>query len=204
MSFLRVLDQLLVPFFLLFLFVGSLGGLVLGGGLLLRTAATLGFIQSMNRWVSTRRATRELELPRQSVLASKWLGLFLLIGGGIAGYLLFARVHVPRAALSLADPRFVTALGVEGAKWLLIAGCAVSVALGLMALFLPATLVKLQERMNRWVSTRAMVPSDSERMRTPLDLLVETYPRAAGWIIALASLAVAVAMGLLIAARWLR
>jgi len=41
-------------------------------------------------------------------------------------------------------------------------------------------------------------------MRTPLDLLVETHPRAAGWIIAAASLAIAVAMGLMIAARWLR
>ena len=204
MSFLRVLDQLLVPFFLLFLLVGSLGGLVLGGGLLLRTAATLGFIQNMNRWVSTRRATRELELPRPSLLPSKWLGLFLLVGGGIAGYLLFARVHVPRAALSLADPRFGTALAVESAKWLLLTGCAVSVVFGAMALFLPGALVKLQERMNRWVSTRTMVPADSERMRSPLDLLVETHPRAAGWIIALASLAVAVAMGLLIAGRWLR
>jgi hypothetical protein len=204
MSFLRVLDQLLVPFFLLFLFVGSLGGLALGGGLLLRTAATLQFMQGMNRWISTRRATRELELPRQMLLPSKWLGVFLLICGGVAGYLLFARVHVPQAALSLANPRFGTALAVESAKWLLIAGCVAALVLGFMTLFLPDALAKLQERMNRWVSTRAMVPADSERMRTPLDLLVETHPRAAGWIIALASLAVAVAMGLLIAGRWLR
>jgi hypothetical protein len=54
------------------------------------------------------------------------------------------------------------------------------------------------------VSTRTLVPAGSERMRTPLDLLVETYPRAAGWIIFAASLLVAVAMAFLIAARWPR
>ena len=204
MSFLRLLDQLVVPFFLLFLLVGSLAGLALGGGLLLRTAATLRFMQSMNRWVSTRRATRELELPREFLRPSKWLGLFLLAGGAVAGYLLVVRVQVPRAALGLADPRFGTALAVESAKWLLVAGCAVSVLLGFLTLFLPNRLAALQERLNRWVSTRSLVPAGSERMRTPLDLLVETYPRAAGWIIAIASLAVAVVMGLLAVGRWLR
>jgi hypothetical protein len=204
MSFFRVLDQLLVPFFLLFLFAGSLGGLALGGGLLLRTAATLRFMQSMNRWVSTRRATRELELPRQGLVPSKGLGVFLLVSGAVAGYLLLVRVHVPRAAFSAADPRFATALAVESIKWLMIAGSAVAIVLGLMALFAPDALARVQERMNRWVSTRALVPADSERMRTPLDLLVETHPRAAGWIIAAASLAIAVAMGLMIMARWLR
>src|SRR5260221_2328897 len=200
----RLIDQLLLALLMLCVLVGSLGGLALGCALLLRTAAAIGFINSMNRWISTRRATRELEVPREGLRPSRLLGLFLVAGGAIAGYFLVIRVQVPRAALSLADPRFVTALGVESARWLLVAGCAVSVALGLMAIFRPNALATLQERMNRWVSTRTLVPADSERMRTPLDLLVETHPRVAGWIIAASSLAVAIAMGLLIAGRWLR
>ena len=41
-------------------------------------------------------------------------------------------------------------------------------------------------------------------MKTPLDRLVEAYPRASGLAIAISSLVVAVAIGLLAAARWLR
>ena len=204
MTFLRVLDQLVVPFLMLFVFAGSLGGFALGCALLLRAATAIRFIHAMNRWISTRRATRELELPRQILLPSRWLGIFLVAGGAAAGYVLLARVQVPRAALSLVDPRFGTALAVESAKWLLVAGCVVSVATGLIALFHPKSLDGLQQRMNRWVSTRTLIPADSERMRMPLDLLVETHPRAAGWIIAASSLLVAVAMGLLMAIRWLR
>lgn len=204
MSFPRVLDQLVVPFLLLFILVGSLGGFALGCGLLLRSVATVGFIHRMNRWVSTRRATRDLELPRQGFLPSKWLGAFLAVGGAFVAYYLIARVQVPRTALSLANPRFGVALAVESIKWLLVAGCLASVLVGVLALFFPATLGVVQARMNRWVSTRTLVPADSERMHTPLDLLVETHPRAAGWMISATSLLVAAAMLVLLYARWLR
>ena len=112
MTFLRVLDQLVVPFLMLFVFAGSLGGFALGCALLLRAATAIRFIHAMNRWISTRRATRELELPRQILRPSRWLGIFLVAGGAAAGYVLLARVQVPRAALSLVDPRFCTALAV--------------------------------------------------------------------------------------------
>jgi hypothetical protein len=158
----------------------------------------------MNRWISTRRATRDLELPRQSLQPSKWLGGVLVVCGTFVAYYLLARVQVPRDALSLASPRFGTALAVEFMKWLLVAGCIASVAFGVLVLFFPAALAAVQGKMNRWVSTRTLVPADSERMRTPLDLLVETHPRASGWIIFASSLLVAAAMLFLIVARWLR
>ena len=204
MTFLRLLDQLIIPFLLIFLLVGSVGGFVLGCALLLRAGSAIRFIQGMNRWVSTRQATRGLEIPRQSLGRSKWLGIFLLAGGAFACYFLLFRLQIPRAALSAADPRFFTALAVESARWLLVAGCLVSFAMGVLVLFFPGTLNRLEAGLNRWVSTRHLLPADTGRMRTPLDLLVEAYPRAAGWIITVSSLVVAAAIGLLAATRWLR
>jgi hypothetical protein len=204
MTFLRLLDQLIIPFLLIFLFVGSLGGVALGCALLLRPAAAIRFIRSMNRWVSMRQATRELEIPREALRPSKWLGIFLIAGGAFACYFLVARLQIPRAAMSVADPKFVTALAVDSARWLLVAGCLVSVAMGILVLFFPGALQALEARLNQWVSTRHLLPPESGRMRTPLDLLVEAYPRAAGWTIAVSSLVVAAAVSLLIAARWLR
>jgi len=68
-------------------------------------------------------------------------------------------------------------------------------------LFFPRLLAAFEARMNRWYSTRQLMPSSGENMKVPLDLLVEGYPRAAGSIIAAASLVVAVAMGILLVAR---
>ena len=204
MTFLRLLEQLLVPFLMLFIFVGSLGGAALGAGLLWRTASTLRLVQGMNRWVSTRRATRPLETPHDVLPRSKWLGAFLVAGGLFAVYYLVVRLQIPRGALSPADPRFATALAVDAARWLLVAGCLVSVVMGAFVLWYPAILDRLEQRLNRWVSTRTMISAEGDRMRTPLDRVVETHPRTAGWLILLSSFAVAVAMGALIAAHWPR
>ena len=55
-------------------------------------------------------------------------------------------------------------------------------------------------RMNRWYSSRRLVATE-ERMLTPLEPHVEAHPRAAGWIIAVASLAIALAMAWLLVTR---
>ena len=112
MTFLRLLDQLVVPFLLIFLFIGSVGGIALGGALLLRAAAAIGFIRSMNRYVSRRKATREISIPRQVLRRSRWLGGLLVLGGAFAGTILLAKLLAPRAAVSVADPRFLTALAI--------------------------------------------------------------------------------------------
>jgi len=204
MTFLRLLDQLIVPFLLIFLFIGSVGGIVLGCALLLHAAPALRFIQSMNRWVSSRKATKGVEIQRQGFGRSKLLGAFLVAGGGLACYFLVYRLQIPRSALSLADPRFVTAVSIDAARWFLAIGCILSVAVGILVLFLPRVLDGLEAAVNRWVSTRNVLPQGGDDMRTPLDRLVAAYPRPAGLAIAVSSLAVAVAIGLLAAARWLR
>src|SRR5260221_12886785 len=97
---------------MLFVLVGSLGGLALGCALLLRTAAAIGFINSMNRWISTRRATRELEVPREGLRPSRLLGLFLVGGGGRAGSFPVLRGQVPPRPPSPRQPRILTPPGV--------------------------------------------------------------------------------------------
>jgi hypothetical protein len=86
-------------------------------------------------------------------------------------------------------------------KWFLVAGSVLAVAVGILMLFFPRALAAFEAGMNRWYSTRKLVPTGSESMKFPLELLVEASPRASGWIIAAASLVVAVAMGILVVAR---
>ena len=109
-------------------------------------------------------------------------------------YFLIVRLQIPRSALSLSDPRFPMAFAIDLARWVLAFGCVVSVAMGILVLFLPRVLDSLETHVNRWVSTRNALPPGGDDMRTPLDLLVAAYPRAAGIAITVSSLVVAVAI----------
>src|SRR5712692_6260711 len=105
MTALTLLERVLVPSLVLILLIGSLASITFGLALVFRTAQALSFMRSMNRWVSTRRALKELEVPRHVEEPRKagrlWFGLFLLAGAGYALYVLLTRVEIPRAAMVL-------------------------------------------------------------------------------------------------------
>ncbi len=208
MSVLTLLERVLVPSLILFLLIGSLASVVLGWALVFRSARALSFMRSMNRWVSTRRALKELEVPRHVEEPRKagklWFGLFLVAGAGFALYVLLARIEIPRVAVVLGvnlQRWFLASVALQTMKWLLVVGSVLALAVGILMLFFPQVLAAFEARMNRWYSTRQLLPAGGETMKFPLELLVEASPRAAGWIIAAASLVVAVAMGILLVAR---
>lgn len=209
MTALRVIDQLVIPTLVLFLLVGSLGATLLGLALLLRSAAALRFIARMNRWVSTRRALRPLEIPRtiEALSAARrrpWLGALVAIGAAAALYLLLTRMDSlgSRSASALELKRWLSVtLPLLTLKWFLVAGSAFSIVAGVMIAAFPRAWSALEQRMNRWYSTRRMLPAGSDDMRMPLEALVEAHPRAAGALITVASLIVAMAMAALLALR---
>src|SRR6266581_518663 len=208
MSVLTLLERVLVPSLILFLLIGSLASVVLGWALVFRSARALSFMRSMNRWVSTRRALKALEVPRHVEEPRKagklWFALFLVAGGGFALYFLLARLEIPHTAMVLGvDLKrwFLAGVALQTMKWFLVVGSVLAVEVGILMLFFPRGLAAFEARMNRWYSTRQLLPPGGESMKFPLELLVEAYPGAAGWIIAAASLLVAVAMGILLAAR---
>jgi hypothetical protein len=208
MTLLALLERVLVPALTVFLLIGSLASIAFGLALVFRTAQALSLMRGMNRWVSTRRALKELEVPRHieepRKAGKRWLALFLVAGGGFALYFLLARLEIPHAAMVLGvniQRWFLAGLALQTMKWLLVVGSVLAVAVGFLMLFFPRLLEAFEARMNRWYSTRRLLHSGGESMKLPLDLLVEAYPRAAGWIIAAGSLVVAIAMAILVIAR---
>jgi hypothetical protein len=205
---LTLLERVLVPSLIVFLLIGGLASVAFGWVLIFRSAQALSFMRGMNRWVSTRRALKQLEVPRHVGEPRKagrhWFGLFLAAGGGFVLYVLLTRIEIPRVAMVLGvnvQRWFLAGVALQTMKWLLVIGSALAVAVGFLMLFFPRLLEAFEARMNRWYSTRQLLPSGGESMKFPLELLVEAYPRAAGWIIAAGSLVVAVAMGILLVAR---
>jgi hypothetical protein len=194
------LPQLLLTALLVFLLVGSLLGIGIGVGLLLRNQRAAAFVQAMNRWVSTRRALRPVELPRRVGRGTpgRGLGAVLLIAGGYAlSVLVAAPVARVAAALGVDAASPLAEIAIEAAKWLLVAGCAISVASGVLLLFFPRAWHGVEALANRWYSSRR-ITSGGDDMHLPLDQAAAAFPRAAGGVILALSLASSVACALLL------
>ena len=184
MAFLGFIDRVIIPAVMVIVIIGGIGGVLLGCALVFRSAATLRFIQRMNSWVSTRQALKPLEVARNVDPAPgpggrrPRLGAFLVVGGALAVYFLIV---------------------LEATKWILVAGSAFAALIGLLMLLAPQRLAAFEVRVNQWHSSRRLLAAD-EKMHLALEPHVEAHPGAAGWMIAVASLLVTLAMaGLLIA-----
>jgi len=207
MTTIALLEQLVIPVVVLTLLAGGIAGAALGIGLVLRPACTLAFIGRMNRWVSTRRALKPLEIPRSvepsaSAGARQPLfGAFLVLGGATVIYVLALRLQLPRVSIAAGPGPVLWAIAVDTIRWILITGSAAGVMLGLLLLFAPARYAAVTARLNYWYSTRKLISPTGDAMRVTLEPKVEGNPRVAGWLIAAASLAVTLAMATLLFTR---
>lgn len=207
MSGQTLLVQLLVSAVVVFLFVVSLLGLALGLGLMLRIPAMLPFMELMNRWISMRKALKPLETTVHTPVpgaaaGARWFGVILVAIGAYAAVVLTTSFDVQRLALLFkVDPRYsLASIALEVLKWLLVVGSLAAVVTGLMLLFFPHAWRGLEERANRWYSTRNLeLAGDTVYMS--LDRMVEAHPRVAGGVIFVLSLVAAIASGMLLFAR---
>ena len=196
MTWWSFVERIVVPTVMLCLLAGGVGGLIFGCALALRSGSTLQFIARMNRWVSTREALQPLEMPRQIEPAPespyrRMLGILFIIGGALTIYFLLTRLQVAR----LVDTRRALGLAIvlDATKAVFLAGGAFAVIIGALMVFWPQGLSALEGRLNRWYSTRRLADAE-DRMLMPLEPHVQAHPREAGWVIAIASAAIALAM----------
>ena len=202
--------QILLQSFVIFLLVGGLFGLAVGTGLVLRSGAMLKFFASMNRWISTRRHLKPIEIPRgmDNQLPAdpkrRWLaGAIFALGGAYAALVLATEVDVMKVALAF-DVRGpllpVSAILIDTVRWFIVAGCAGAVVIGALLIFFPGAWHAIEARGNRWYSTRQLIAGGDE-VHLTLDRWVELFPRAAGAIIIVLSLIPALTGGVLLFGR---
>lgn len=196
-----VVDQLLVPFVIRFFFVFGIIGFAVGVGLIIDPARMHRFFGFMNTWVSLRRSTKWLAIPRDiSSTVQRYrhlIGLTFILLGAFSTVVLMTRIDVNHVvtALNVGAPHSFVAWIVDSMRWFLIAGNVLAIAIGFMLMVYPNFLHSVEARVNRWVSFRARsLGADTENMG--LDRWVDSYPRAMGWLVAIAALPVAVIYGL--------
>lgn len=190
-------SQVVLPSLALFGVAGSVLGIAVGLGLLLRGAATLRFFDTMNRWISTRRTLKPLEIPRYvgspTARKPRWNGAVLLIAGAYVAIALWQLDGAKMAALAHgARYAVATEILLKTIRWSMVAGGLAAGAVGVMLLFFPRVYLGFEARANHWYSTRqAFTGGDTAHMT--LDRWVAAYPRFAG--AAIASLSVVATLG---------
>jgi hypothetical protein len=210
MTFFTLLERVVIPSVIAIMLVGGIGGVILGCALIVNQGATLGFIARMNRWVSTREAFALLEAPINVDPGAgpsgrrPLLGTFLLVAGSLAVYFVMVRLdfrHAAPYAPGVDVQRWiVSGVVLQTMKWVLVTGCAFAAIVGALMIAAPERFLVMERRLNEWHSSEPLVAA-SERMHTPLEPRVAAHPRATGLLIAAASLAVTLAMVMLLIAR---
>jgi hypothetical protein len=178
--------------FLIVLFlVGGAFVFAVGTGLVVSNAGMQRIFARLNRWVSTRRVLRPLEIPHDTTQFvrkyRRWIGAFFIVGACYAIYGLVASYN-ERAFVSMLDmqtwPRYFAAWLAESARWILLLGNAAAIVAGIMLELAPDKLAALETKGGHWFSDR-QIAKGADTINDPLDRLVATYPRFAGCIIAL-------------------
>ena len=208
MSFLTLVDRLVIPTVIAVLLAGGVAGVALGFALVLRSEATLRFIARMNRWVATKAALDPLDAPRDVDPAGGLgkprpvFGALLVVGAALAVYFLVTRLEFRVSYVPGIDVKrlYFSAVALQTMKWVLVAGGAFALVVGVLVCVAPQHLGAFERRLNQWRSPQRLLAAD-EKMHMPLEPRVEAHPRAAGWIIGSASLVVTLAMSGLLLAR---
>jgi hypothetical protein len=190
-------SQVVLPSLALFGLAGSVLGISVGLGLLLRSAATLRFFDTMNRWISTRQTLKPLEIPRYvgspTARKRRWNSVVLLIAGAYVAVALWQLDGAKTTALAYGARYAVAAeILVDTIRWCMVAGGLAAIAVGIMLLFFPRAYLAFESRANHWYSTRqAFTGGDTPHMT--LDRWVAAYPRFSG--AAIAGLSVVATLG---------
>ena len=188
-----LVDQLLVPVIFLFFLVSGIFGVALGIGLVIFRGRAFRIFAPMNRWVSARKNLERLEVGHEiEPFVHKyrhWFSALFIIGGTFSIFMLVVKVDAAAVASVFGAGRFSVIVPwiIQSFTALLIGGALLAIAIGIILGFFPRALGALEMRANRWVSSRQFVKG-ADAMHVPLDRWVETSPRAAGWIVAVAAL----------------
>lgn len=198
--------QILLDSVCWFFLVFGIVGVAVGIGLVLIHARMQRLFAFLNRWVSMRRSTRALAIPHDPGAAEQrfryWLGAVFVLLPAFSLFVLLTKVDADKlaAALRLNVPMAFAAAILDSARWLLIAGSLLAIAVGVMLIFFPKALHAIETRTNRWYSTRNMSRA-GEVERMGFDAWVERHPRAMGLAIALGAFVVTAYFGTLLLHR---
>lgn len=199
------LNELLLPAVALFFLLWSLVGAAFGAGLIVWGAKMYRLFGFMNRYVSTRAGLKSMSMAHDVGPAVRkyryLLGACLVLGAAytICGMTAWFNTNALVVSLNLGYPRLFVAWIAESVRWFLILFSVIAFVTGIMLVFFPHVIDRIERLANHWYSVRKLTLG-ADTMHLQFDNLVEAFPRSAGAAILIASLYLAANAGIL----WLR
>lgn len=196
-----VIDQLLIPFIQRFFLFFGLVGVAVGIGLVIQRERMHQLFAITDRWVSLRHGTKWLAVPRDigaSVERHRRLvGSVFIVAATFSTVTLAWRTEGSELAAMLSVPASnqIGSLLANSVRGLLISGGILAIAVGIMLLYFPQALRRIEASSDRWYSFRGINRS-GDTMHTGFNRWTELHPRAMGAAIAVGALIVAIDNGL--------
>jgi len=183
-----LIDQLAVPVFVWFFFIGGIVAVAIAVGLIMRSPSVFRLFELLNRSVSTRHATKPLAVSRDS---SRFIwkyrlpiGFVFVVGAVYAvwGMVTGAGNAAIVSILNLKWPAGYVFWIVESLRYFLVVSCTASIIVGILMIISPDTLKAIENVGSRWISTRQIAPG-AEKMNLTFDKWVAAFPRTTGLIL---------------------
>ncbi|MDO8704845.1 MAG: hypothetical protein Q7J84_07865 [Sulfuricaulis sp.] len=188
-------------YLILLLIFGNLLAFFIGVLMVTAPARLNNLFRISNRWISTRRMTKPLAMPRQADRAMlrypRVLGAIMLASATlilIKGMIFISGVSIADGGRLLA--RLYRGVDLSAGAWevtwlvlltIIFLGAILAIAVGVMSLFTLGKLRHWADSANRWVSTRQLSkPLDIPHYH--LDQLVQAKPRLWGGVISAVAL----------------
>ena len=184
--------------FLNLIIVGAILSMLYGFWLLIAPLSALAVNKIINKSFSMRNASKPLETPisteRWFYKHAKILGILLMVGAAYLFYLLFWELNFVKLAKVL--PGLTNLMW----EWLLQSFqifftimAVVVFFMGFLILIRPSLLKPLEEKANKWISTRQKMQFMSDEIGQA-DLLLARFPRQVGAVILICSAIVLINM----------
>lgn len=191
----EILSDILRQSFLVFLWVGSFAGILLGAGMWLKPAQVIQLNQYLSRWVSSGKMEVMLDRPRWTerffYRHSKLVGAGVLIGALVILYTFLFSFNV--RTISTLVPRAYWWLA-DALVGMMLIGSGLAALIGALVLTRPSLLREIEKASNRWVSTERFQTMFNGMHFTAEQTMIRHH-RIAGVAIMLGSLYILLVLG---------
>lgn len=190
-----VIRDVLLRSFLILLCAGSIAGVLIGAGILLKSERIVFLNQYFSRWISANKIQEQLDRPR-------WTERFFYRHHRLVGGVLFVgAIFVLYVFLFGSRTRRIYAAITPGNWWLmdalmggLLGGSVLAALVGIIVLAKPSLLREIEKSANRWISTEGVVRF-FDGIRNYFDQQILRHRKIAGVFMIIGGLYILIVLG---------
>lgn len=190
-----ILSDIIRQSFLIFLWVGSIAGILVGAGIWLKPQRIILLNQFFSRWVNSDKFGKLLDQPHRTerffYRHNKLVGAGILIGALIVLHTFLFNYNLRTISSLVPSSYWWFSDALVG---IILVGSTLASVIGAIVLFKPSLLRELEQSANQWISTDRLLAL-SNQMNFSAEQSIIRHHRIAGVCILLGSLYVLVVLG---------